>query len=101
MSKATLGLNNKYLEDKHLFDIQDAFLALGEKAGVSLDDVAPLKDHFSVGEALAYVAEIGQAAKQDGSAYSIFTIDDNNNLVQTFTNDVEDAEVCDVNETIY
>ncbi len=101
MSKATLGLNNKYLQSKHLYDIQDAFLALGEKAGVSLDDVAPLKDHMEMGEALVYVNDLRVAAEQDGSDYSIFTIDDENNLVQTFTNDVEDAEVCDVNATIY
>lgn len=99
-NKATLGIKSTYLQDKHLYFLQDTFIALGDKAGVSLDDVSPLKDQNTIGEAIAYVNELGKAAKENDAEYSIFVIDENNVLTQEFTNDIEDAESCDINETI-
>ena len=98
-NKVTLGIKNEYLRAENLFDLQDTFIKLGELAGVSLDDVAPLKYHLTIGEATAYVNRLAASAKESGQKYSIFTLE-NGELTQDFTNDVEDAEVCDINETV-
>lgn len=98
-NKATLGIKNEYIRADNLFDLQDTFIKLGDLAGVSLDDVAPLKYHLTIGEATAYVNRLATLAEESGQKYSIFTLE-NGELTQDFTDDVEEAEVCDINETV-
>lgn len=98
-NKVTLGIKNEYLRVDNLYDLQDTFIKLGDLAGVSLDDVAPLKYHLTIGEAVAYVERLGVSAKESQQKYSVFTLE-NGELKQDFTDDVEVAEACDINETV-
>lgn len=99
-NKATLGIKNEYIRADNLFDLQDVFIELGNKAGVTLDHVSPLKDHLTIGQAVAYVDELEAKALASGEKYSIFAINENNEFTQDFTSDVEVAEACDINETV-
>lgn len=99
MSKATLGIKNEYLRVDNLFDLQDTFIRLGELIDVSLDNVAPLKYHLTIGEAKAYINRLAVHAEESGQKYSVFTLE-NGELTQDFTDDVEIAEACDINETV-